>query len=83
MRLFDGGYDEHLGDFTLGNAHYEQSYLSRIHVVQDWDKSEDFVRRLIESIALCKQVREQRLQPAGEVVQNVPHDGMACIMELT
>jgi hypothetical protein len=83
MRLFDGGYDEQLGDFTVGNAHYEQSYLSKIHVVQDWDKSQDFVRRLIESTALCKQVREQRLQPAGQVVQNVPHDGIAYIIELT
>jgi len=83
LRLFDGGYDEQLGDFTVGSAHYEQSYLSKIHVIQDWDKSQEFVRRLLESTASCNQVREQRLQPAGEVVQNVQHDGIASIVELS
>ena len=82
IRLFDGGYDDQLGDFTLGGVHYEESYLPRIHVIQDWDRSQDFVRQLFESSRFCKRVCEERLQTSGEVVQNVPHDGLATVIEL-
>lgn len=82
IRLFDGGRDEQLGEFTLGGVHYEESYLPRIHVIQDWDRSQDFVRHLFESSRFCKRVHEERLQTSGEVVQNVPHDGLATVVEL-
>jgi len=82
IRLFDGGYDEQLGDFTLGNAHYEQSHFpTKIHTVQDWDKSRDFVRRSVEATSFCKHVREERFT-SGEVVRNIPHDGIALVIEL-
>ena len=82
IRLFEGGYDEQLGDFTLANVYYERSYPNRIHVIEDWDNSQDFVRRLFESKPFCKKVREEQLQAQGEELQRVAHDGLASIIEL-
>jgi hypothetical protein len=82
IRLFDGGYDKQLGDFTLANVHYERSYANRIHVIEDWDKSQDFACRLFESKPFCKKIREIRLQAQGEELQRVAHDGLASIIEL-
>jgi hypothetical protein len=82
VRLFDGGYDKQLGDFTLANVHYERSYANRIHVIEDWDKSQDFARRLFESKPFCKKIGEIRLQAQGEELQCVAHDGLASIIEL-
>jgi hypothetical protein len=82
VRLFDGGHDEQLGDFTLAGVHYEESHLRKIHVIQDWDKSQDFVRRLFESKPFCKGIREERLQDQGEERENVAHDGIASVIEL-
>jgi hypothetical protein len=82
IRLFDGGYDKQLGDFTLANVHYERSYANRVHVIEDWDKSQNFACRLFESKPFCKKIREIRLQAQGEELQRVTHDGLASIIEL-
>ncbi len=82
IRLFEGGSNGTLGEFTLGGVHYEESPLPKIHVIQDWDRSQDFIRQLFESSRFCKHTHEVRLQDEGEVVQNVPHDGLATVVEL-
>ena len=82
IRLFDGGFDERLGEFTLANVHYEESYLWKIHAIVDWDRSQNFVRQLFEASPFCKRIRKQQLQVKGEVVQNVQHDGIATVIEL-
>jgi hypothetical protein len=82
IRLFDGGYSKQLGHFTLAGVHYEQSSLSGLHVIQDWDKSQAFVRGLFESKSFCGQVQEVRFQPDGEELQGIAHDGLASVIEL-
>jgi hypothetical protein len=82
IRLFDGGYSKQLGRFTLAGVHYEQSSLSRLHIIQDWDKSQAFVRGLLESKSFCGKVQEVRFQPDGEELQGIAHDGLASVIEL-
>jgi len=79
---FRGRIQRDAGEFTLGGVHYEESPLPKIHVIQDWDRSQDFIRQLFESSRFCKHTHEVRLQDEGEVVQNVPHDGLATVVEL-
>ena len=82
IRLFDGGYDEQLGNFTLANVHYEHwDWLKRNHVVEDWDRSQDFVKRLFEATPFCKRTYTERFQE-DEEIQNVRHDGLATVVEL-
>jgi hypothetical protein len=82
IRLFDGGYDEELGEFTLANVHYEHLDLSKVnHIVTDWDRSQAFVQHLFEAVPYCRSVRLERFQPE-ERIQNVPHDGLATVVEL-
>ncbi len=82
IRLFDGGHNEQLGEFTLANVHYEHWDWLKDHVVEDWDKSESFVRQLFEGKPFYKQIEEAQLQVEGEELQNVYHDGQASIIEL-
>lgn len=82
IRLFDGGYSQQLGHFTLACVHYEQSSLRRLHVVQDWDRSQAFVRGLFESKSFCRKVREMNFQPEREELQGIAHDGLASVIEL-
>jgi hypothetical protein len=82
IRLFDGGLGEQLGEFTLASVHYEESHPSKIHAIQDWDRSQGFVRQTFESSGFCKQIRDEQFQSKYEVVQNVPHDGVATVLEL-
>jgi hypothetical protein len=82
IRLFDGGYSKQLGQITLAGVHYEQSSLSRLHAIQDWDRSQAFVRGLFESKSFCRKAREVRFQPDGEELQGIAHDGLASVIEL-
>lgn len=82
IRLFDGGYSKQLSHFTLAGVHYEQSSLSRLHAIQDWDRSQAFIRGLFESKSFCGKVREVRFQPDGEQLQGIAHDGLASVIEL-
>jgi len=82
IRLFDGGYDGELGEFTLANVHYEHFGLSKIdHIVDDWDRAQAFVQHLFEATDYCRSVRMESFQ-TQEKIQNVPNDGIATIMEL-
>ena len=82
IRLFDGGYDEELGEFTLANVHYEHLDLSKMnHVVDDWDRSQAFVQHLYEATPHCRSVRLESFQPE-ERIQKVPNDGLATVIEL-
>jgi len=81
IRLFNGGHDEQLGDFTLANVHYEHWEWTADHVVEDWDKSQNFVQRLFEEKPFTKRIHTERLLPAEEI-QQVPHDGLASVIEL-
>jgi hypothetical protein len=82
VRLFDGGYDEQLGEFTVANAHYEHwDWLKMNHAIEDWDRSQDFVKRLFEATPLCRRTYPVHFQEEEEI-QNVHHDGLATIVEL-
>ena len=82
IRLFDGGHDEQLGEFTLANVHYEHLDVSKMnHVVDDWDRAQAFVQHLFQATPYCESVRMERFQ-ANERIQNIPNDGFGTIIEL-
>lgn len=82
IRLFDGGYDTEIGDFTLASVHYEHFDLSIMnHVIEDWDKPQAFVQHLFEATQYCRSIRLEKFQDEEEI-QNVPNDGLATVMEL-
>lgn len=82
IRLFDGGYDTELGEFTLGAVHYEHFDLSIMnHVIEDWDRSQAFVQHLFEATQYCRSIRLERFQ-SEEEIQNVPNDGLATVIDL-
>lgn len=82
IRLFDGDCDEQLGNFTLASVHYEHwDWLKRNHVIEDWDRSQDFVKRLFKATPFCERTYTERFQE-DEEIQNVHHDGLATVVEL-
>jgi hypothetical protein len=88
IRLFDGGKDASpggIGEYTLANVHYDVWDWSVFdHVIQDWDNTQGFLSEMFErhSPSFASKRMEQ-LQPSGEILQNVQHDGLATVIELS
>ena len=88
LRLFDGGRDASprgIGEYTLANVHYEiWDWNIFDHVIQDWDNTQAFLSEMFEGHSPSfASKRMERLQPSGEVMQNVVHDGLATVIKLT
>ena len=86
IRLFDLiDKDPTKGYVSIGAVHYEEwEWQSIDHIIKDWDRSQYFVDNLFDPVAFSfvgsKTTTE--LQPKGEVLQGVQHDGVASAIEL-
>ena len=87
-RLFTGGYDNVFGYVTVSAAHEEDFRLQNIftsgtpHLVVGWDSAQHFVEKQFIAKKFTGTIRRQPLQPHGQILQGVQHDGLASLIEI-
>lgn len=84
IRLFDcvDREPKQFGNFAVANIHYEEASVLT-HKVKDWDRSQQFIDCLFtRSFPFTGTKAKVKLQPKGEELQNVKHDGVADAIEL-
>jgi hypothetical protein len=87
LRLFEGTADpgdKGWGRWCLGSVHEEDVLPGRLeHTVTDWDGAQRKVARaLLDALGDRCHAVAMRLQPPGEVLRGVPHDGLASAIRL-
>ena len=87
-KLFTGGYDNDLGYVTVSAAHAEDFRLQNIfssgtpHLVVGWGSAQDFVEKQFASGRFTGKTALIRLQPHGQILQGVQHDGLTSLIEI-
>lgn len=85
MRLFDVGFDstsQGMGDCCIGGVHYERWEIEKLnHVIQDWNRSREFLTKLFADLPLSSKTSTLVMQQPSNI-QNIPYDGIASMIPL-